>query len=57
MEGKGDRELADLWRMKDSQGQASTSDGEPLVCNDGSRAGTRGLVLEEELAKLERSRM
>ncbi|KAI5304529.1 hypothetical protein KEM56_006404, partial [Ascosphaera pollenicola] len=56
MEGRADAELADLWRMKEGNVGVGVGD-EGLICNDGSRAGARGLVLEEELAKVERSRL
>ncbi|KAI5288897.1 hypothetical protein KEM54_004718 [Ascosphaera aggregata] len=57
MEGKGDPELADLWGIKDYEGHVPYGDVGGFVCNDGSRAGVRGLILEEELAKQAKSKL
>lgn len=51
MEGRLEKEWSEIWRWRSDE-ELGLGKGETFVqCEDGSRAGPRGMVLEDELKK------
>jgi sarcosine oxidase/L-pipecolate oxidase len=49
LQGKLDPQLAEIWRWRtDEELQQETAGEEFLGCDDGSRAGRKGMILDEE---------
>jgi len=53
IQGTLEPELAEIWRWRSDEEvrDAIGGDGEFVSCEDGSRSGPRGMVLEEEMKR------
>ena len=52
IEGNLDPELAEIWRWRSPEELSGVvGGGEFIACEDGSRAGRKGMILEEERRK------
>ena len=52
IQGNLEPELKRLWRWRTDEELKTETDGKELIgCDDGSRAGRKGMILDEELAR------